>query len=149
MAWLLPFNLAWLIWLCLRTGQGISLYEGVHAHVYAWLFMAGLMAWMIGSLLLKWIWYRRQVTSATYTAFGLWLVGFLFLGFSLILGASVPEVHILKQHVLFGHVNYLEFLIGLILSAYLDFRIIAKYAPFKQVKLWRDDIQEESDGPKG
>lgn len=144
MAWLLPINIAWLIWICIRTAQSLGDYGGVHTHAYAWLFISGLMVWMVGSLLLKWVWFEKKTSLMATTGFGFWIVGFLLLGTSTLFGSNIPSVHILQEHVIFGHVNFIVFLGGLILSAYLDFRIISMFAPFSPIRIGRTDMNPDN-----
>lgn len=145
MKWLLPFNVAWIIWLTIRIGSGVSAYSGQHAHSYAWFFILGLAAWIVGTVVLKWVWFRGTVSRLAQLGFALWIVGFFSFCLSMLLGVNVPSIHILKQHVLFGHVNFMVFLFGLILSAYLDLVIVSNYAPFKPLQLWRDNNRGETD----
>lgn len=120
-------SIVWVVWTAIVLITGAGMYEGIHAHLYAYTFFAGLVIIMVGSLYMKVIQFRRKMTRWTSIGFGLWLIGLAFFFLSMLLGAPEPAAHILKQHILFNHSNFMLFLLGLMVSVYNDTIVASKY----------------------
>lgn len=120
-------NIIWILWSLYILIIGFGQYQSAHAHTYAWLFSAGVLSLLAGSSFMKIVMIRKQVTRWVRLGFGLWVLGFLLLGASILAGTNLPAAHILKEHVLFDHKNFLVFLMGVILSVYLDTRLVSRY----------------------
>ncbi len=121
-------SIIWVIWTAYVMITGASMYEGTHAHTYAYCFFAGLISIMAASLYLKVIQFWNKPTRWTSIGFGLWLFGLFLFFVSMIFGAPEPAAHVLKQHILFNHVNFMLFLLGLMVSVYNDTLVVSRLA---------------------
>lgn len=119
-------NMLWIVWVLYTFFTGFESYEGLHAHTYAYSFFAGLLAIILGTVWLKVLYFRNRRTPMVRVGLGLWLLGFLMIIISTFLGANLPSAHVLKEHVLFNHTNFLIFLLGTIVSVFSDTLIVSR-----------------------
>jgi len=124
-------NIIWLAWLVIHLFSELGVYTGVHRHAYAYTFIAGVIAVVIGSLLLKIVYFLRKRTRWVQLGFGLWLVGVGLFFIAFVMGTPIPPSHMPEEHILFNHRDFLVFLLGIIVSQYIDLRVIADFGPLK------------------
>lgn len=60
---------------------------------------------------------------------GLWIIGILLFVACILTGVNIPGSEILKEHVLFNHTNFMIFIVGVMVSVYLDTLIVSKLDP--------------------
>lgn len=119
-------NIVWILWVLYTFYTGFGVYSGIHSHAYVYFFFSGLFAILIGSLWLKVHHFRNRSTPWVRVGFALWLIGSLMFILCIFAGVRLPSAHILKEHVIFNHVNFLIFMLGMIISVYTDTKIVAR-----------------------
>lgn len=119
-------NMLWILWTVYTFFTGFEIYEGIHSHAYAYFFFIGVWAVLLGSVYLKFLHFRNRPTPWVQLGFGLWLFGFLMYLLCVFTGSHIPGAHLLKEHVIFNHPNYLIYLAGMMVSVYLDTLIVSR-----------------------
>lgn len=119
-------NVVWIIWTFYVFLNGFGRFDEPHVHSYVYLFFAGMILILSGSIWLKILDIRRRKTALVRFGFGLWLGGFLALVLCIFAGARLTTTQFIRAHVIFNHVNFLIFLVGLIVSVYVDTIIVSR-----------------------
>lgn len=119
-------NISWIVWVAYVFVTGFGRFDEPHVHSYVYLFFGGLGLMLAGSIWLKVVDLWKHKTPRTRIGFWLWLGGFLVMVLCIFAGAEMTPSQFVNAHVIFNHINFLIFLIGMIVSVYVDTIIVSR-----------------------